>query len=473
MIDLSQFRGRSFGVLGLGRTGMATADALKAADVKVVAWDDGLVGRSWAERGGIPLRRFATEGLGDIDTLVLSPGIPRGYPRPHPVVQLALDNDVRLISDIDLLAEAKPEANFIGITGTNGKSTTTSLIGHLLANGGSPAEAGGNLGRPALSLASLGADGWYVLEVSSYQLETIEDVPWSTGVFLNITPDHLDRYPDMDGYIAAKRRLFEGKGNQTAAIVGVDDEPSRKVANALEAAGRRVVPISAIEPVDGGVSAVDGKLVDAIDSAPIEVFDLVGAPALPGQHNWQNAAAAYAACRVAGLPSEKIVPGLATFPGLMHRQQTVAHVSGIRFVNDSKATNPDAAAKALGSYDTVYWIAGGRPKGTGFESLAPHLKRIRHAFLIGEAASDLAAFIDGASKGGCVPHSHCTDLDAATSAAFDAALADGAENAVVLLAPACTSWDQFVDFEARGEAFIASVTAIAHRHQTQTLGGAA
>lgn len=468
MIDLSQLQGRSFGVLGLGRTGMAAADALKAAGVKVTAWDDGLVGRAWAERGGIPLRRFATDGLGDIDTLVLSPGIPRTHPKPHAVVQMALDNSVRLVSDIDLLADARPEANYLGITGTNGKSTTTSLIGHLLTTAGVPAEAGGNLGQPALSLKPLGADGWYVLEVSSFQLETIETVPWTTGVFLNITPDHLDRYPDIEGYIAAKQRLFEGAGVNATAIVCIDDAPSRTLASTLAAAGRRVVPISAAKAAPGGVSAIGGILVDAIEGTSQTVFDLAKAPALPGQHNWQNAAAAYAACRVAGLASERIVPGLSSFPGLMHRQQHVASVAGIRFVNDSKASNPDAAAKALGSYDTVYWIAGGRPKGVGFEALKPYLTRVRHAFLIGEAASELAHFL-----GNEVPYSQCTDLDAATSAAFAMALSDQAEDAVILLAPACTSWDQFVNFEARGEAFIASATAIAHRNQNRTVGGAA
>lgn len=468
MIDLSQFRGDRFGVLGLGRTGMAAADALKAAGVSVVAWDDGLVGRAWAERGGIPLRRFATDGLGDIDTLVLSPGIPRSHPAPHAVVRLALANNVRLVSDIDLLAAARPEANFLGVTGTNGKSTTTSLIGHLLTAAGVPAEAGGNLGQPALSLAPLWSDGWYVLEVSSFQLETINDVPWTTGVFLNIAPDHLDRYPDLDGYILAKHRLFEGMGAKAAAVIGLDDVPSRALAESLTAAHRQVVPISAAGPAPGGVSAANGIIVDAIDGEPRAVADLSDAPALPGQHNWQNAAAAYAACRLAGLSAAQIIPGLASFPGLMHRQQPVATVAGVRFVNDSKATNPDAAAKALGSYATVYWIAGGRPKGGGFDALTPYLPRIRHAFLIGEAAPDLAQFL-----GTKVPATRCTDLDAATCEAFDAAVADRAEDAVVLLAPACTSWDQFVNFEARGEAFIASVTAIAHRAHHQSLGGAA
>lgn len=468
MIDLSHLQGRRFGVLGLGRTGMATAEALKSSGVSVVAWDDGLVGRAWAERGGIPLRRFATDGLGDIDTLVLSPGIPRGYPAPHAVVKLAAQDNVRLVSDIDLLARARPDANFLGITGTNGKSTTTSMIGHLLNSAGVPAAAGGNLGQPALSLAPLGADGWYVLEVSSFQLETIDDVPWTTGVFLNITPDHLDRYPGIDAYIAAKRRLLEGKGASAAAIIGLDDVPSRALAESLTAAHRQVIPISAAGPAPGGVSTAGGLIVDAIDGEPKTVFDLAEAPALPGQHNWQNAAAAYAACRLADLTARQIVPGLSTFPGLMHRQQPVATVAGIRFVNDSKATNPDAAAKALGSYDTVYWIAGGRPKRGKFDALEPYLSRIRHAFLIGEAAPDLAKFL-----GSRVPSSQHTDLDAATTAAFDAAHADNIDDAVVLLAPACTSWDQFVNFEARGEAFIASVTAIAHRSQTLSLGGAA
>ncbi|MEQ9813614.1 MAG: UDP-N-acetylmuramoyl-L-alanine--D-glutamate ligase [Azospirillaceae bacterium] len=458
MIDLGFLKDRRIGVLGLGRTGMAAAEAMKASGVDVVAWDDGLVGRAWAERGGIPLVRFEGDGLAGIDTLILSPGIPRTWPTPHPVVAMAVKAGVRLVSDIDLLAQAQPRANYLGITGTNGKSTTTALIGHLLTRAGVAAETGGNLGFPALSLAPLDESGWYVLEVSSFQLETISAVPWTAGVFINITPDHLDRYAGMADYVAAKRALFERGGENATAIVGAADDWSRRLIDDLRAAGRRVVPISAEREVEGGVHAIGGRLVDDMSGEGHVVADLAHAPALPGQHNWQNAAAAYAACRVAGVSPEAIAAGLAGFPGLKHRQQPVDTILGIRFVNDSKGTNPDAAAKALGSYQHVYWVAGGRAKGDDFSALDAFLPRIRHACLIGEATEALAAYLQGR-----VRFSRCTDLDAATSEAFTVARAERLADPVVLLSPACTSWDQFVSYEARGEAFIASVRAIAHR----------
>jgi UDP-N-acetylmuramoylalanine--D-glutamate ligase len=456
MIDLSHLKGRSVAVLGLGKSGTAAIRALKAAGVEVAAWDDKVAGRSFAEREGVPVRDFAAEGMAGIDLVMLSPGIPRTHPRPHPAVARALEAGSRLVGDIDLLAEALPDAGFLGVTGTNGKSTTTALLQHVFEAAGLDSEAGGNLGPAALGLRPVGPGGWYVLEVSSYQLETITEVPWSIGVFINITPDHLDRYPDMAGYVAAKTRLLDGIRPGGTAVIGVDDDYSRTVFAKTRARPEiRVIPISAERAVEGGVFVRDFVLHDATEGEARAVLDLRQAPALPGAHNGQNAACVWAAARAAGVAEDVLAAAIRTFPGLAHRQQLVGTIGGIRFVNDSKGTNPDAAAKALGSYDTIYWIAGGRPKEGGLEAVDPYLPRVAQAFLIGEGAPKFAAHLDGK-----VPYQRSTDLDAAIEAAYRAAKADGAADAVVLLSPACASFDQFANFEARGEAFAASVKGL-------------
>ncbi|MGO4126758.1 UDP-N-acetylmuramoyl-L-alanine--D-glutamate ligase [Inquilinus sp. YAF38] len=456
MIDLSHLQGRSVAVLGLGKSGTAAIRALKAAGVEVAAWDDKVAGRSFAEREGVPVRDFAAEGMAGIDLVMLSPGIPRTHPRPHPAVARALEAGSRLVGDIDLLAEARPEAGFLGVTGTNGKSTTTALLQHVFEAAGIDSEAGGNLGPAALGLRPVAPGGWYVLEVSSYQLETITEVPWSIGVFINITPDHLDRYADMAGYVAAKTRLLNGIRPGGTAVIGVDDDYSRAVFAKTKARPEiRVIPISAERTVEGGVFVRDFVLYDATEGAARAVLDLRQAPALPGAHNGQNAACVWAAARAAGVAEDVLAAAIRTFPGLAHRQQLVGTIAGIRFVNDSKGTNPDAAAKALGSYETIYWIAGGRPKEGGLEAVDPYLPRVAQAFLIGEGTPKFAAHLDGK-----VPYQRSTDLDAAIEAAYRAAVADGATGAVVLLSPACASFDQFANFEARGEAFAASVKGL-------------
>jgi UDP-N-acetylmuramoylalanine--D-glutamate ligase len=456
MIDLSHLKGHKVAVLGLGKSGTAAIRALKAAGVDVAAWDDKVAGRSFAEREGVPIRDFGAEGMDGVDLVMLSPGIPRTHPHPHPAVARALEAGCRLVGDIDLLAEALPETGFLGVTGTNGKSTTTALLQHIFQAAGIDSEAGGNLGPAALGLRCIGPGGWYVLEVSSYQLETITEVPWSIGVFINITPDHLDRYPDMAGYVAAKQRLVDGIRAGGTAVIGIDDAYSRAVFDATAVRPEvRAIPVSVENAVEHGVFVRDLVLYDAIDGAPRAVLDLREAPALPGAHNGQNAACAWAAASAAGVPEEILAQAIRTFPGLAHRQQLVGTIAGIRFVNDSKGTNPDAAAKALSSYDTIYWIAGGRPKESGLEAVDPYLPHVAQAFLIGEGAPKFAAHLDGKT-----PYQRCTDLDAAIEAAYRAAKADGATGAVVLLSPACASFDQFANFEARGEAFAASVKGL-------------
>ncbi|MEE8271256.1 MAG: UDP-N-acetylmuramoyl-L-alanine--D-glutamate ligase [Alphaproteobacteria bacterium] len=458
VIDLGFLKGRTVAILGLGKSGMSAARALTAAGARVLAWDDGKADAAGPD--GVIVEDLRQADFASIAMLVLSPGIPRGHPAPHPVVARAAAADCPIVSDIDLLGRALPHARYLGITGTNGKSTTTALIGHILTIGGLTAQIGGNLGIPALALRPLAADGWYVLELSSYQLETVSAVRWTIAVLVNIAHDHLDRYAGIDDYAATKRRLFRHQPAGATAVVSVDDEWSRATRDRLAArGGRRVVPISVERAVPGGVYVLDDRLVDDIGGGAEPVLDLGDVATLPGVHNWQNAAAAYAAARAAGMAGPAIAQAMRSFPGLRHRQELVGSLNGLRFVNDSKATNPDATARALACYDTIYWIAGGLPKQGGLDVLAPHLGRIAHAFLIGEASDALAAFLDGR-----VAYDLCTTVTAAVEAAHHAALADGRPDAVVLLSPACASWDQFANFEARGDAFVAAVRSLARRH---------
>ncbi|MGF1640837.1 MAG: UDP-N-acetylmuramoyl-L-alanine--D-glutamate ligase [Rhodospirillales bacterium] len=457
MIQLAAMSGSPVAVLGLGRSGMATVRALRAGGHRYWAWDDDAAVRATAAAEGVvltDLHRHAFEGA---TPLVLSPGIPHTHPAPHPVVARARAAGCEVVGDCELLARARPEAAFVGITGTNGKSTTTALVGHILRSAGRDCEVGGNLGPPVLAFRPLGADGFYVLEMSSYQLELIRSLVFRVAVLLNITPDHIDRHGGFDGYVAAKRRIFRGQGRKATAIVAVDDEPCRAIVAALRAQGEpRVIPISGSSTVAGGVFALDGTLYDDIDGGGARpLVDLATARALPGEHNAQNAAAAFASVRALGVDAATAAAALLTFPGLAHRQEVVAAVDGVVYVNDSKATNPEAAARALACYRDIYWIAGGRPKEGPLTALEPYLDRVRHAFLIGEATEGFAAALEHR-----VPISRCGTLGAALVAARAAAEREGRQGAVVLLSPACASFDQFRNFEERGETFRRLVAAL-------------
>ena len=507
MIDLGLFGGQRIAVMGLARSGLAAARALLAGGADVLAWDDGAAGRDAALKAGIPLTDLHTADLSGVVALVLSPGIPHTFPAPNPVAARAKAAGVPIIGDVELLKRARPDAFYVGITGTNGKSTTTALTGHILATAGRRIQVGGNLGTPVLTFDPLGPDGVYVLEMSSYQLELTPSLGFDAAALLNITPDHLDRHGGMDGYIAAKRLAFrsalsplppgersgEGvvprslakptradmppllasprggeEGDRPIAIIGVDDEPCRRMAESLAAeGGRTLIRISAERFVPGGVSAPDGILLDDTAGDRREILDLRDCPALPGRHNWQNACAAYALARAAGVEAPAIAAAMRSFPGLAHRQQQVATIAGVRFVNDSKATNADAAAKALGCYGAIHWILGGRPKEGGLDGLDAFMPRVREAFLIGEATEEFAAWL--AARG--VRHRRCGTLDAATREAFAAARADDGPERVVLLSPACASFDQFPNFEVRGEAFMAAVRALADIHPGQEAAG--
>ena len=466
VIDLSPLPDRHFAVLGLGRSGLTAATSLLASGKEVWAWDDDAAARDVAASRGVPLVDLHRRDLAGLSTLVLSPGIPHTHPQPHPVVARLRDRGCAIIGDVELLLRSQREAKVVGVTGTNGKSTTTALIGHILKAAGRVAETGGNIGFPALGLAPLGRGGIYVLELSSYQLELTPSLACRVAVLLNISSDHLGRHGGLDGYIAAKRRIFSGQGSSATAVIGIDDSITRAIAaDMMKGPGPKIVTVSGCRQTSG-VFAVNGVLHEA---APGEAFrhvlNLHRAAALPGEHNWQNAAAALAAVRALGVAAEVAASAIKTFPGLAHRQELVGRAGGVAYVNDSKATNAEAAARALACYDDIYWIAGGRPKEGGLATVMPHLDRVRHAFLIGEAAPRFAQELEGK-----VPVTLCGDLQHAVAAArvhaarLDAAHLHGERNgahAVVLLSPACASFDQFENFEARGDAFRALVEAIA------------
>jgi len=445
-------------VMGLGRSGLAAARALKAGGARVMAWDDAPARREVAAAEDIPIVDLTTADLTGVRAVVWSPGIPHTHPRPHPVATRARAAGAQLVCDIELLANAQPAAFVVGVTGTNGKSTTTSLIGHILHHAGHAPQVGGNLGTPVLDLDPVGPFGTYVLELSSYQLELTPSLVCDVAVLLNVSSDHLDRHGGLEGYIAAKRRIFQGVLPPRTICIGLDDTIGRNIHTELTRQDSRdLIPFAAGRAVPRGVSAKDGVLVDDVDGKAVRVLDLSELTVLSGAHNAQNAAAAYAACRARGVAPALIVEALRTYPGLPHRHEEVATIDGILFVNDSKATNAEAAETAIVRHEDIYWIAGGRAKEGGIDRLEPHLDRIVHAYLIGEAAEAFGDFLDRNE----VPFSLCGTLDKAVDLAFQHALEDGEAAPVVLLSPACASFDQFENFEARGDAFKALVAELA------------
>lgn len=430
------FAGRRYAVVGLGRNGLPAARALAALGAEVVAWDDSAAARA---SSGLVLHDPA-EGYAGFDAVVLSPGIPHHLPSPHPAARAARAAGIPVLSDAELLFHAVrasgSRARFVGITGTNGKSTVTALVQHVLQQAGRDSAAGGNLGTAALAMPMLGDAGVYVLEMSSYMLERLDTLRFDAAVLLNLSADHLDRHGDMDGYAAAKRHVFDRQAEGDLAVLGIDDALTAGIAR-----GMRCTTVSGAIPAD--IWCEDGVLRDA--AGPIMAMS--GAPALPGPHNAQNAAAAVAVCRALGLADGEIVAGIGSYPGLPHRQERVASIDGVAWVNDSKATNADAAARALACYGRIVWIAGGTAKAGGIEPLAPLFPRVAHALLIGRDAPELARTLEAAG----VPHSTPGTLEAAVAAARVLAARLGAE--VVLLSPACASWDQFTGYDARGDRF--------------------
>lgn len=453
MIPVTTQKGRRIALFGLGGSGMATALALLAGGADVTAFDDNRDSVEKARAAGIGVGDFREGGLANYDALVLSPGVPLTHPRPHWSVELAKAANVPVMGDIELFARERrarsPGSPFIAITGTNGKSTTTALISHVLASAGRDVQMGGNIGTAILSLEPPAPNRIHVVECSSYQIDLAPTLDPSIGILLNVTPDHLDRHGTMDNYAAIKERLVAGSAT---AIIGTDDDYSAAIASFLSAKGREVVRISNSGKLAEGVWLDGRKLVLSKGRTVRTVADLALAPALRGDHNGQNAAAAWAACSAAGLSDAEIQEGFASFPGLAHRMEPVARLGRVLFVNDSKATNADAAAKALASFSRIYWIAGGLAKEGGIASLSRFFPRIAKAYLIGEAAPQF-----GATLGGSAPFTISQTLAAAVRHAAEDASTDPHGEPVVLLSPACASFDQFANFERRGEAFRAEV----------------
>ena len=469
MINLPILTGET-AVFGLGRSGMAAVTALLAAGNRVVAWDDNEAPRLEAEKAGADIRNLVDEFTinGEAPTrLIVSPGVPLTHPEPHPVVQAAHGAGCAVLGDLDLFTMAleaagmREKALIVGITGTNGKSTTTALVAHMLATSGMNVEIGGNIGVPVLHLpmpeTMPEADGHivYVLELSSYQLDLNRQLACDIGVLLNITPDHLDRHGDMTGYIAAKELLFaNGKCGQLQ-VIGADDAPCRAIAD-RQAAGAPTLRIAATH-TDADIFYADGCLWEGKS----KVLDMSACAALPGAHNGQNAASAFAIGRKLGLDSHAMTAGFASFGGMAHRLQSVRRHKGLNFVNDSKATNAEATRHALAAFENIYWIAGGVAKAGGLNGLAPLYGHVRAAYLIGEAADSFAEELTP-----LMPTHMADTMDKAVRLAADHASSE-AHEAVILLSPACASFDQFSDFEARGAAFCAAVNDWCARHEAE------
>lgn len=455
MIPVTSFKGRNVALFGLGGSGLATAEALAAGGAVVTAWDDNPDSVEKARAKGIGTADLRTADWSSFAAFVLSPGVPLTHPKPHWTVDLAHASGVEIIGDVELFVRERrahaPDCPFIAITGTNGKSTTTALIAHILTAAGRNTQLGGNIGTAVLTLDPPASANFYVVECSSYQIDLAPTINPSAGILLNLTPDHLDRHGTMQHYADVKERLVAGS---KTAIVGDDDSYSSLIADRVEKAGVHVVRISRRHAVENGLYADGQKIMLAEGGSARAVADLAGIQTLRGSHNAQNAAAAIGACLAVGMSEDEIRAGLKSFPGLKHRMQPVARRGSVVFVNDSKATNADAAAPALSSYDRIYWIAGGLPKEGGITTLKPLYDRIAKAYLIGEAAPQFAATL-----GTDVAYEISGTLENAVSHAARDAEKDE-PGAVVMLSPACASFDQFKNFEIRGDHFVNLVSAL-------------
>ncbi|MCX5497143.1 UDP-N-acetylmuramoyl-L-alanine--D-glutamate ligase [Kaistia dalseonensis] len=456
MIPITSFADKKVAVFGLGGSGLVTAKALVAGGADVIAWDDNPDSVANAAASDVPTRDLHDIDFATLEALILSPGVPLTHPQPHWTVVKAKAAKIEIIGDIELFCRERravaPGATFIAITGTNGKSTTTALIAHLFKTDGWDVQLGGNIGTAILSLEPLDSDRVYVVECSSFQIDLTPSIDPTVGVLLNITEDHLDRHGSMERYAAIKARLVLGA--QTA-VIGIDDDWCTTIATDLDRARKPVERISVRRPVTNGFFADRGRIFEAENATVHQVADLDGIGSLRGLHNAQNAAAAIAAARVIGVAEPMIVKGLKSFPGLAHRMEEVTRIGKVLFVNDSKATNADAAEKALASFDHIYWIAGGKAKTSGITSLAPYFPKIAKAYLIGAAAEEFAKTLEGK-----VPVVMAGTMEAAVKAAASDAALDAAKESVVLLSPACASYDQYRNFEKRGDHFRDLVQAL-------------
>ena len=456
MIAVDLFRDRAVALFGLGGSGLATAEALAAGGAHLRVWDDAEAARTEAAKRGLEVVPLGEITWREVEALILSPGVPLTHPEPHWTVRLARAAHVPVIGDVELFARQRRVdgvgSPFVAVTGTNGKSTTTALIDHLLRASGRDGQMGGNIGRAVLSLDPFAPGRTYVVECSSFQIDLAPSIDPTVGVLTNLSPDHLDRHGTMAAYAAIKERLVEAAGT---AVVGVDDPLSEEIATRVAAEGHPVVRISAARTIDDGVFADGTKIVEAKDGTTTVVADIAGIGSLRGRHNAQNACAAVAAVRALGLAATEIAAALATFPGLAHRMEQVGRKGRVLFVNDSKATNADSTAQALASFERIHWIAGGKPKEGGIASLDGFFDRVAKAYLIGAATEDFAATLDGR-----VAYERAGTIERALELAAAEAASDDATEPVVLLSPACASYDQFKNFEVRGDHFRALVKAI-------------
>jgi UDP-N-acetylmuramoylalanine--D-glutamate ligase len=428
MISLPFAKDKHYAVMGLDKSGLPAVQALLAAGAKVTAWDDNPAQLEAARAAGAEIADLSNADAAAFEALVLTPGIAHNLPKPHPVAANFAGKPI--ICDIELFARSQPKARVVAVTGTDGKSTTTALIHHILQQANIPTAIGGNFGASPLARPDLPPEGVYVLELSSYQLERCPSLALDVAIWLNLTPDHLERHGDMAGYARAKANIFNNPKLGAVAIYGTDDKWTQTAGQ--NAQGFTQVPLVVVSCHVG--------------------IELLYLPALKGAHNRQNAIAAVEACRALGLSRTEIQTGLESFTGLPHRQQKVGTLGELIFINDSKATNANAASKALGTFDEIYWIAGGKPKASGLAGLESYIPRIRKAFLIGEAEAEFAAWCTTNS----LSFERCGTLDKAVTAAVSAAQGRG----VILLSPACASWDQFKSYEHRGELF----TQLAQRY---------
>ena len=459
MIPVTSFAGKTVAVFGLGGSGLASCHALKAGGAEVIAADDSADNVAKAAQAGFTTADLRTVSWSNFSALILTPGAPLTHPAPHWSVLMARQAGCEVIGDIELFCRERrrhaPDAPFVAITGTNGKSTTTALIAHLMKVAGYDTQMGGNIGTAILSLEPPRMGRVHVIEMSSYQIDLTPSLDPTVGILLNISEDHIDRHGTVAHYAAVKERLVAGVKPQGTSIVGVDDGWSRATADRLDRAGKRVVRISVKNPLPDGIYVEHETIVRAAGGARSEVARIGGIGSLRGLHNAQNAACAAACALALGVREDVLQKGLRSFPGLAHRMEQVGRRGKVLFVNDSKGTNADAAAHALSSFADIFWIAGGKLKLGGITSLAEFFPRIRKAYLIGEAAAEFAETL-----GDRVPHEISETLDVAVDHAATDAEASTLADPVVLLSPACASFDQYRNFEIRGARFRELVQAM-------------
>ncbi len=454
--------GKPILVYGLGRSGLSAANALKSAGAHIIVGDDNDANLEKAQGNNFALLDMDNDDFSKFAFLLLSPGIPFTHPAPHNVVKKAQDADIEIICDVELFSRIYPQIKTIGVTGTNGKSTTSSLIHYVLNETGKTALLGGNIGTPVFDLKVKNKNTWVVLELSSFQIDLCPNFRPDISVLLNITPDHIDRHGSLENYCAVKEKITQISKNEdyNIAIICSDDARTQKIHERAQSLGlRKVVEISTERAVDDGVYVMGDVLHDTMGEGDEQYGGLEKIQSLKGMHNYQNAAAAFAAIKSCNVAPSDIWHAMSTFPGLNHRQYLVRTINGVTYINDSKSTNAASAAVALGCRNNVYWVVGGRKKKNGLEGLEVFFPRIKHAFLIGESTEDFAAWFD---KYG-MEYTRCYSLENAISNAHKMAQENRGQPGgagTVLLSPACASFDQFDSFEHRGDAFAQIVTAL-------------